>query len=111
MTKGFLWVIFAGKCFNAMRSVRSVVIQVWNGLGFTTVGTLISGLVSKEERDWFLYGVLGYVKKGDIIETGGGDTYIVTKVYKFNLWRRILEWLGKPFEYHNCVKIRRYERH
>ena len=57
------------------------------------------------------------LKKGEVIIIGpaylipnspGPDQYIVYKVYKFTLFRRILEFFGKPFKYHNCVRLRNY---
>ena len=49
------------------------------------------------------------LKKGDVIQMSISpqENYVVVKVYKYTLWRRILSWFGKPFEYHNCVKIQK----
>ena len=49
------------------------------------------------------------LKKGDVIQMriSPQENYVVVKVYKYTLWRRILNWLGKSFEYHNCVKIQK----
>ncbi len=56
------------------------------------------------------------LKKGDVIMIGPAypmpnspdpDQYVVYKVYRFTIFHRILEFFGKPFEYHNCVRLKR----
>lgn len=42
-----------------------------------------------------------------IISAWEQDQYVVDKVYKFTIFHRILEWFGKPFKYHNCVRLRK----
>ena len=36
------------------------------------------------------------------------DKHIVDKVYRFTIFHRILEFFGKPFKYHNCVRLKRF---
>lgn len=68
----------------------------------------------KKHDSFCLYGT--GLKKGDVITIGAAhpipndpkpDDYVVYKVYRFTIFHRILEFFGKPFEYHNCVRLRR----
>lgn len=61
-----------------------------------------------------LYGT--NLQKGDVITVGGAfnlpgntiDKYLVDKVYRFTIFHRILEFFGKPFKYHNCVRLKKF---
>jgi hypothetical protein len=57
--------------------------------------------------NWYLYISDNYVKKKDILTIGNGIyKVIVIKVYKYNLWRKLLKLFGIKFEHFNCVKVR-----
>jgi len=50
-----------------------------------------------------------YFDKGEIFENPDGEKYIITKVYKFNWYRKLLLYFGMPFKMFNCVKVKDYE--
>ena len=47
-----------------------------------------------------------YFKRNDIIETSDGHKLIITKVYKYNLWRKFLSLFGIPFKLHDAVLVK-----
>jgi len=51
-----------------------------------------------------------YFKKNDILICDNTPSKVrVTKVYKYNLWRKILNLCGVKFKLFNCVKVENYE--
>jgi len=54
-----------------------------------------------------LYGV--NLQKNDIITMDtSGTQYITDKIYKYTIFHRILAFFGKPFKYHNCVRLKKF---
>lgn len=50
------------------------------------------------EENWY--------KKGDILTSASNFQVRVTKVYKYNLWRKILNFFGIKFKLFNCVLVK-----
>jgi len=46
-------------------------------------------------------------KRGDVLSIP--QTVIITKVYKYNLWRKFLCLLGIKFKMFNCIKVKNHE--
>ena len=50
-----------------------------------------------------------YFKRGDVLHVSSprqGIQIEVIKVYKFNLWRRVLNFFGIPFKMFGFVKVK-----
>jgi len=47
-----------------------------------------------------------WTKKGDVITNADYIKYKVIKVYKFNLWRKILQFFGFKFKLLNHIKMK-----
>ncbi len=58
-------------------------------------------------KTFILYFDDNYFKKGDILDSGTSYQVKVIKVYKYNLFRRLLfKWFNIPFKMYNCVKVK-----
>lgn len=47
-----------------------------------------------------------FFKKGDTLTFGGNTTVKVVKVYKYNIWRKFLNFFGIKFKLFNCIKVK-----
>jgi len=50
-----------------------------------------------------------YFNKGDLLQTSDNVRLKLTKVYKYNWWRKLLNFLGIQFKMFNCVKVEEVE--
>lgn len=46
-----------------------------------------------------------YFNKGDLLKSFDNVNLKVTKVYKYNWWRKLLNFLGIRFKMFNCIKV------
>ena len=58
----------------------------------------MKSFIIKCDSNWF--------KKNEILDTPSGVRLKVTKVYKYNLWRKFLHLLGIKFKMFNCVRLK-----
>lgn len=48
------------------------------------------------------------VKRNDILNFGIMSARVV-KVYRYNLWRKFLEYIGIQFKRRNCIKVKQFK--
>lgn len=51
-----------------------------------------------------------HFKTEDILIGANGFKVQVTKVYKYNLWRKILNFFGIPFKMFNCILVKEIKK-
>lgn len=57
---------------------------------------------------FFIHFSTGYFKKGDIISSANNSILKVIKVYKYNWWRKLLNFFGIRFKLVNVIKVIEY---
>ena len=67
---------------------------------------LMSNLLGLNKTSFIIKFDTNTFNRKNILMTPGGTKVKVIKVYKYNLYRRILHFFGFQFKLFNCVKVK-----